>query len=68
MILDDRIDQHLYIVERHRKDLSNIVILPKPPVTRSRAPDEFHFIEPRRDQEPNVKHKHFNIYEDLPTL
>ena len=55
MILDDRIDQHLYIVERNRKDLSNVVIFPKPPKSAIQAPDEFHYIEPNRGQTPEVK-------------
>ena len=50
VILDDRIDQHLYIVERNRKDLSNVVIFPKPPKSAIQAPDEFHYIEPNREQ------------------
>lgn len=55
MILDDRIDQHLYIVERNRKDLSNVVIFPKPPKSAIQAPDEFHYIEPNRGQTPVVE-------------
>ena len=54
MILDDRIDQHLYIVEKNRKDLSNVVIFPKPPKSAIQAPDEFHYIEPNREQLPEV--------------
>ena len=55
VILDGKIDQHLYIVERNRKDLSNVVIFPRPPKSAIQAPDEFHYIEPHRKQEPDYK-------------
>ena len=61
MILDDRIDQHLYIVERNRKDLSNVVIFPKPPKSAIQAPDEFHYIEPNREREQTPE-----LNEDVP--
>ena len=53
--LDGKIDQHLYIVERNRKDLSNVVIFPKPPKSSIQAPDEFHYIETNREHEPDVQ-------------
>ena len=53
--LDGKIDQHLYIVERNRKDLSNVVIFPKPPKSAIQAPDEFHYVEPHREPEPDVQ-------------
>ena len=50
-IPDDRIDEHLHIVLRNRKDLSYVVPIPKPPPTQERPPTRFQYIEPEQDIE-----------------
>ena len=52
LIQDDRIDPLLPIVMANRKNLKNIVILPKPPPT-SEPPREFHYIEPNNSETKN---------------
>ena len=52
LIQDDRIDPLLPIVMANRKNLKDIVILPKPPPT-SEPPREFHYIEPNKSETKN---------------
>ena len=52
VIEENRIDQHFPLVTRNRPDLSYVVILPKPPPSRSSAPSEFHYIAPESEAEP----------------
>ena len=54
-VREDRIDQHLHIVTRNRKDLSNIVLLPKPPVTPHEPPREFRYIQPTQEEIDQAK-------------
>ena len=49
-VADNRIDQHLPIVRRNRHNLSNLVIVPKPPATPHEPPREFRYIEPTQEE------------------
>merc|ERR1719393_785147 len=65
VIEENRIDQHFPLVTRNRPDLSYVVILPKPPPSRSSAPSEFHYIAPESEAEP--PHPQDQANEDSPS-